>query len=463
MAEQSMLRRSLALAVLSIGMATATAAWATHFPPRPFFTVVDPAIGFEPLDGLDTTMLTGVHKGAGYRVEVPENWNGDLVMYAHSFRGLEPELTVSDPRIRRHLIENDYAWAASSYSRNFYDVPTGVKDTRALARRFNSLVGKPDRTYIMGHSMGGHITAVSIEQYPRAYDGAMPMCGVVGDNELFDYFLDFNLVAQALTGVDPGYPADPFTYGVDAGTIFFLLGDSSIPFSFPLTLSPAGLRLKDVTRNISGGPRPLFEEGFLAWNTPTPDLPLPFLLQFGVDDGTVFGSAVGTVAGNIDTVYQFDTGPALSPEEEDLNAIVRRVAPEPNGRHPNGLSDIPAISGDLPVPVITLHTLGDLFVPFSMEQIYAARAAAEGKTGMLVQRAIRDVGHCEFTKSEEAEAFDDLVAWVVDGIVPAGDDVLDPLAVADPDYGCAFTDPAPGPDEDPELAARRGTFPACTP
>jgi hypothetical protein len=27
----------------------------------------------------------------------------------------------------------------------------------------------------------------------------------------------------------------------------------------------------------------------------------------------------------------------------------------------------------------------------------------------------------------------------VDGVVPAGDDVLDPTAVADPDYGCAFT------------------------
>ena len=30
--------------------------------------------------------------------------------------------------------------------------------------------------------MGGHITGVAIEQYPNAYDGAMPMCGVMGDN-----------------------------------------------------------------------------------------------------------------------------------------------------------------------------------------------------------------------------------------------------------------------------------------
>ena len=46
--------------------------------------------------------------------------------------------------------------------------------------------------------MGGHVTAVAIEQYPQAYDGAMPICGVLGDHELFDFYLDYNLVAAAL-------------------------------------------------------------------------------------------------------------------------------------------------------------------------------------------------------------------------------------------------------------------------
>lgn len=38
--------------------------------------------GFE-----DTTRLWGVHAGAGYRIEVPANWNGDLVMWAHGLGG----------------------------------------------------------------------------------------------------------------------------------------------------------------------------------------------------------------------------------------------------------------------------------------------------------------------------------------------------------------------------------------
>ncbi len=47
--------------------------------------------------------------------------------------------------------------------------------------------------------------------------------------------------------------------------------------------------------------------------------------------------------------------------------------------------------------------------------------------------------HCDFTAEEFAGAFLDLVAWVELGVKPAGDVVLDPAAVADPNYGCAFT------------------------
>ena len=48
-----------------------------------------------------------------------------------------------------------------------------------------------------GASMGGHVTAVAIEHFPRAFAGAMPYCGVLGDAELFDYFLDANVTAAA--------------------------------------------------------------------------------------------------------------------------------------------------------------------------------------------------------------------------------------------------------------------------
>src|ERR1700712_2705488 len=144
----------------------------------------------------------GVLGGALYRVEVPANWNGKLVMYAHGYRGEGNGLTVDNPQIRRYLIQNGYAWAASSYSKNFYDVRAGIEDTNALALGFtkiaaanNRTLAAPSKIYITGVSMGGHITAAAIEDEAFAtannkgkYNGAAPMCGVVGDTELFDYF-----------------------------------------------------------------------------------------------------------------------------------------------------------------------------------------------------------------------------------------------------------------------------------
>lgn len=38
------------------------------------------------------------------------------------------------------------------------------------------------------------------------------------------------------------------------------------------------------------------------------------------------------------------------------------------------------------------------------------------------------------------QTFTDLVKWVEGGIKPAGDDILNPAAVASPTFGCQFTD-----------------------
>jgi hypothetical protein len=92
--------------------------------------------------------------------------------------------------------------------------------------------------------------------------------------------------------------------------------------------------------------------------------------------------------------------------------------------------------------VLSLHGLGDLFVPFSMEQVYAAEVAEAGRSELLVQRAVRATGHCEFSPAEAGRAWDDLVAWVTDGTRPDGDDVTDRAAVADPTFGCRFSDAA---------------------
>jgi len=396
----------------------------------PAYFVDESKLPFNELPGISTQRLWGVHNKAGYRIEVPSNWNGSLVMWAHGYRGTGLELTVDNHPLRAFLVANGYAWAASSYSKNAYDPAQGAKDTHALTQFFNGKFGRPTRTYITGASMGGHVTGIVAEQWHSSYDGAMPICGVLGDYELFDYFLDFNLAAQTLSGVGKQYP-----FAADYLSVTVPATKAALGPAFPFALNAAGQNLKSLVQLRSGGVRPLFDQGFLFWNGVAGD----FLFGLGVGDGTL-PRQPGVAVQNSDVVYQFDTDPALSGAETVFNSSVQRVTADPQGRRNNGIANVPPTTGDLRIPMLTLHTLGDLFVPFHMEQEYARRVAAKGNAHNLVQRATRDYGHCSFTPTELVTTFVDLTKWVEGGIKPAGDEVLDPTAVADPAFGCTFTD-----------------------
>ena len=107
-------------------------------------------------------------------------------------------------------------------------------------------------------------------------------------------------------------------------------------------------------------------------------------------------------------------------------------------------AELPTIQGDPGIPVLSIHGIGDLFVPFSMDQQYDRLMVAHGQGDLFVGRAIREVTHCGYTDGELAAGFSALVAWIATGVRPAGDDILDPAAVASPFFGCRFTDSTPG-------------------
>ena len=411
------------------------------------YSVDTSSLPFTSEEGTTTDTWWGVmDNGAGYRVEVPDSWNGVLVMYAHGYRGTGEELTVSNPSFRRWLIDNNYAWAASSYSKNYYDVEAGVEDTNELALKFTDIAeanGRPliapHQIFIAGHSMGGHIAAAAVEQETLSsannkvyYDGSMPMCGVVGGTHQFDYKLDFTFAAQHVAGLGPeSYPADFDQTAIDAK-----LWTIKPSFSEQGQPTAEGIKLENIVRNLSGGDRPLFEAGFRGgyYNV---------VMGTGGRDGTVNGILAKDLSGNMDTFYQLDTDPNRSAEENAFNNTIFRVEGDPQANAPRaeGLRYIPEVNAQFSVPVITLHGLGDLYVPFVHEQIYRQRAIANGRDHLLVQRAIRDPLHCEFTDEEEATAFSDLVNWVNTGVKPEGDNVLDPEQLSSEDYGCSFSDP----------------------
>jgi hypothetical protein len=425
------------------------------------FTIDDTTLPFDALPDQDTSRFWGVLDGAGYRIEIPQNWNGILVMYAHGYVGTGAALTITTPSIRQHLVEQGYAWAASSYSKNYYDVQAGIEDTNKLALAFQRLAGEQGRTldaptkrYLIGHSMGGHITAAAIEREAQTtalnkvkYQGAVPMCGVVGDTSLFNYFAGYQAAATQLSGV----PAND-----DWSSIAQQVQDALFT-TFPSATTDAGAKLSHVVENLSGGKRPMFDLGFafqpiqnIVWTT-----------AFG-GDGTINGILDRSVLDTTKLVFQLDDDPAQNADEKALNAAIPRLKPDAgaNGLRSSGLRYIPVVNGEFDIPVVTLHTLGDLYVPFWMEQLYRQHAVAKGSADMLVQRVVRGTSHCEFTLAEQVAAFDAMTNWEQHGVKPEGDEVLDRTVVSADDYGCKFTDNT-FTDAEAMTKTARAAAPAC--
>ena len=419
---------------------------------------------------IDTDRWTGVLGGAAYRVEVPKTgWNGKLVMWAHGYRGTGPNLTVDTPIMRRYLLDNGYAWAASSYSKNYYDVRAGVEDTNALALKFAQIaaakgrtLATPSKIFITGISMGGHITAAAIEAEAQVnainkvkYAGAVPMCGVMGDTELFNYFGGYQVAAQQLAG----FPITSFPT-TDFETVAPAI-KSALWSTFPTQTNAQGDKLKNAVMNLSGGDRPFYKEGWAnASNQGN------IFASLG-GDGTIRGVLTQNVLDTTQLFYKVDaTSPSNTALDTSFNASAFKIRPtsDANRLRRDGLRWIPTSAGNISIPVVSIHTLGDLFVPFKMEQVYFDRTKAKGTDRFLVQRAIRDVGHCAFTAAEASTAFDDMVKWEATGLKPAGDDVKTAATLASPSYGCTFTNNTASAEDftAPTVrAAFQANYPAC--
>lgn len=195
------------------------------------------------------------------------------------------------------------------------------------------------------------------------------MCGVMGDTELFDYFSAYQTAAQYFAGI-PRYPTIHWAdiNAMVRSRLFTTFSQTVI------TPTADGEKLKGVVMNLTGGNRPIFEQGFgnaglqqVVWGT------------FG-GDGTINGILNASVLDTRNMVLQIDSDPALSAEETLLNDTLLRVAPVPdaNRLRRDGLRWIPKVNGQFSIPVVSLHTLGDMYVPFSMQQIYKRRADANG-------------------------------------------------------------------------------------
>ncbi len=403
----------------------------------PQFLPPNPSVDDLPFTPLpNARAITGEYACSGYRFEVPNNWNGDLVVYAHGFRaGTSPKVTVTDLPVREEAIQQGFAWAASTYRQNGYNPLDGIEDTRIMIEQFKQKVGAPKQIFIYGSSMGGHVVVGSLEKYPEVYAGGVAECGAVGGAAQIDYLVAVNTLADYLAGTDM-FASDNKGLKkqlelVQSG-IYTALG-SPPDYEFDETalvgandpapqvnLTEKGKAFRNSMIYLGGGPRPFAQEGFAA----------AYEISLAASRAiyAIFPNllAVGT---NNDFTYRVD--PEFGATPEQLNAGVRRITADPAQRAKY------AFTGNLKVPLLTIHDTGDGFVPIYNEQVYKRLVDGAGNSDKLVQRAVRRFLHCDFSIIERNRAFNDLIAWVKQGTKPAGEDLQGSLL----DAGRAFTDP----------------------
>lgn len=364
------------------------------------------------------TAESGQLGDAVYQIEIPSNWNHALVLFAHGFAGFGTQVSVAPPPdgVRQKLISEGFAWAASSYSQNGYDPAVGADDTLALKLFFAKEHGTPTRTYLIGVSMGGNVVTLSLEHFGDQYDGAVAACGAVAGEDEIDYLISWGEVAAYIAGVQLPVGQGAAAMGAAFAQISTALGPADNP-------TQKGLAFQDVMMNLTGGPRPFFQQG----------IEQQYVTNFGLlllDPDRQ--SLPGKAATNVGVVYHIDPGFGIT--DAQLNAGVTRLAADETAR---AKADAAPTTGKITKPLLTIHGTGDLFVPISMEQDYANQVAAAGASNLLVQRAIRSAGHCNFSDTEMTTAWDDLVNWVEHGVKPKGDNLSGDLT----DTGKQFTSP----------------------
>jgi pimeloyl-ACP methyl ester carboxylesterase len=354
-----------------------------------------------------TQMVEGESwSGAKYLLAVPDNWNGDLVVYAHGFIDTAepialPTLDDIEP-LRDMWTSNGYAVAYSSYSKYGFAVREGTVDTLSLNYYFARHFGRPDRKFLVGHSLGGLVCVRLAEGLPRHYDGVLTVAGMIGGSQAeVDYMADLRILFELYyPGVLPS-AIDDVPPGVNLYT------DVVFPVIDAITNNPTGaggIALIDQT------PVPWADGSELVTSYVTG-------LGFWYRGFADMAERTGTEAffGNRKTVY---TSAALPQSMmDDVNLAVDRFRASPRARKYFRKNYEP--TGRLCMPHLALHNERDCVVPLFHQALYAEKVTKRGYADMLVQRFSPRYGHTEtFSAAEVFGAFEEMVEWVDTGVAP---------------------------------------------
>lgn len=325
--------------------------------------------------------------GAKYALYVPDEWNGDLIVYAHQYQtsGALPTFPERDA-----LLGIGYAVAYSSFSKIGWAIEEGAYDTYRLSAIFEEYFPAPEKTYIMGFSMGGLIAIMLAEQYPDLYAGALSISGAIGGTPkvidhmstvrvLFDYYYP---------GVLPGAVDEQLksTNASDAAAAaYYAMVDNMGPAYELASVDQADLKEFDIESELQ----------IAIYTQILTHLSFYFDLLGIVDDEPFFGNAD----------VEYTSGGILL---EPLNAGVYRCSS--SAEADQYFESYYQPTGELAIPVFGLTNTRDANAPISHIYDYEQLVTLSGCGDMFEYQTIDRNGHGA-TEEEILAALEYLVNW----------------------------------------------------
>lgn len=349
--------------------------------------------------------------GAYYTMAVPKRWNRSLVVYAHGGPDFaaDPASTTADLEQWSVMVREGYAWAGTSYRRGGYGVRMAAADVDSVRRLFVSRFGKPGRTYVHGQSFGGNVAAKVAETYGRqrgAYDGVLLTNGLLaGGSRGYDHRVDLRVVYQYYCRnlPRPSEPRYPLWQGLPA--------DSELTPEDVLTRvrECTGLGL-DPAERTAAQQRSL--DDILAV-TRIPERTLDTNMLYAA---FLFQDIVAKRLDGRNPFSNREVRYTGSHDDRALNAGVERFSADPTARR--DLSYDSDLTGEISLPVLTMHAVGDPNVFVEHEAAYQAAVRNAGRQRYLVQTFTTESEHGELSNAEYANSIAVLDGWARSGRRP---------------------------------------------
>jgi pimeloyl-ACP methyl ester carboxylesterase len=332
----------------------------------------------------------GELNGAKFRIDIPENWNGGLVIYCHGYSA-EP-VAYKDQKLAplfSVFTEQGYALAQSGYAAGGWAIQEAVNDTESLRRYFITKYGKPKETFVTGHSMGGFLTMMLMERFPTTYDAGLALCGPLAPT---NYFLGRG--------------------AFDARVVFdyYFPGALPPPDRVPADFRSTQEKVKEIIGVLDSQPEKSASLRRITGAHNNKDLgsSMVFLTDLFRE---LQQRAGGNPFDNRDIIYE-------SPDNDynALNQGVKRYQADPRAAEYVRTWYTP--TGRLSHPMLAVHTTYDPLVPVRIPSLYPGIAELAGSRDLFVQEFVEHDGHCTILPPEIKKAFSSLREWKNSGVRP---------------------------------------------